>query len=620
MAFSIGETLQADKYRLHALLDQHPWGQTFLATHRGIDQQVVIKTLETSDLGPARPQLDAYLLYAKKLKRFHHPNLSRVISVFEEANQACMVSEYIQGAPISPGRKDHPLDEYTAVTYLRQIAKGLHGLHRHGLLHLNLAPSRILIRPNDGKAVLIGLNSRFASVDSHRKSNPYFSIEQHQSPPNPNVSSEIYNLAAVLYHLVTGVAPTPACDRAQSPLVKPRTHRPELSADLEIAILSGMAMNPSDRPQRVKDWLQQLPTPSKPDPPTKLQEPSAWHVKLPAFQDAGIHEPVTTVLQPPKSRPEKTTLQPPSTTTQSFDQIAEVIGNTTGISDPAQQPTPEQQSNQNFPTPTTQTTDPNQGMLELDVSSNVKPVESRHSEIEVSTSPEPTRKKSYMPAFLSQKKASRFPKWTLFWCSLLAAFGGLVAGLWFRIQLTQQFAMPPTEGQTSPLDQLKSLDKKQEEFLPTKTTVIPEEPTPEDNSDGEYNPTFGAPYASDEDAALDPEREEQEPIEAWQETPSWSRPESPFPPQEAPISEPNPTTSEIDRDREFSDPINLDSSAPDDLPDYESSPPYVDQSIEQPLEAETYTPSFNETDLDSVTEETYSPERGAYIPNSGTTF
>ncbi|NJN23877.1 MAG: protein kinase, partial [Acaryochloridaceae cyanobacterium RL_2_7] len=297
MAFSVGETLQAGKYHLDALLEEHPWGSTFLSTHQGVDQQVIIKTFQAIQQpgGPSQAHLDAYISFAQKLVRFHHPGLSRVINVFEENHTACMVSEFIQGTSFCELIKDQPLNETVAIQIIKQVTQALHGLHRHGLLHLNLSPRRILQRQGHNTVILIGLNSRFSGQGLDRHNNPYLALEQTQAAAQVSLVSEIYGIAATLYTLVTGKEPTPAAQRANHPLLSPRTFHPNLSETLEDAIMQGMALDPRDRPPTLKAWLSLLPQ-AVPNTTTQLQAPPAWAVKLPALRDAEIKIPVTTVI------------------------------------------------------------------------------------------------------------------------------------------------------------------------------------------------------------------------------------------------------------------------------------------------------------------------------------
>ena len=560
MAFSVGETLQAGKYRLDALLEERPWGMTFLATHQGVEQQVIIKTYQETDTvsGPSKTHLESYISFAKKLIRFHHPRLSRVINVFEEDQKACMVSEFIQGSLLSESIKQKPLEEAKALQLIQQVTQGLHGLHRHGLLHLNLRPSRIIQRASDQEVALIGLNSRFSGQPEERQLNPYLALEQNQSTGKVSLVSEIYGVASTLYALVTGQHPTPAAQRFEQPLRSPKDIRPNLSDSVEHAILRGMAIQASDRPQSMKEWLSLLPKASTTPETTKLQVPPAWEVKLPAFRDAGVKNPVTTVItneanqeqaskvpnfkiaEPTNTKPEGISAPADQKNAESVHpELDSILDNLAASSSPEQTTklqmtpavnTPEQAKSQ---TPAEATVSPIPEVAEPLPIVEIKTPESTtlqvksettessgQSSIEATSETHSQSKSDMLVTPAKKKQKSRFPKWTLLWCAVLAACGGLGAGLWFRMKLTQQFFTPSPTAEQSPLDQLKTLDSREEKFLPTRSSVIPEEKSEfaEEEYPQEPSLEFDTAPTPEEDYASESEpeyREEDRPLAPW---------------------------------------------------------------------------------------------------------
>ena len=621
MAFSVGETLQSDKYRLDALLDTRQWGMSFLATLIGLDQQVLIKTFQAAHEGPTQAQVESYIDYAQKLARFHHPHLARVISAFEEDGTACMVSEFIQGQPLSQIIRDQPLDESTAIAYIRQVAHGLHALHRHGLLHLNLSPSRILKRPGEANVVLVGLNSRFASHPAERQLNPYLAFEQHQTPVKVSLASEIYGVAATLYALVTGQAPIAACDRGNSPLLLPHQLRPEISPALESAILRGMAPDPRDRPQRMKDWIKMLPQLPQVNAQTTLQVPSAWKVKLPAFHDAGVEEAVSAVIAPKASPELQTTLQvaspkekvaipDPTPSPPGHPELDSILAEFSEDSTPDVEKTtlqviespPVRDETSASPKPISQPI-PAPAV-------DAAPVAIATSQASVVTTPSvPGALKTAQPSAdmtaTLRRRSSQFPKWTLFWCALIAACGGLAAGLWFRMQLSRQFVSKPTPvRETTPLDDLRTLSPKEEQFLPTQTSVIPEE-KPENSGEFYDESVTESTYES--------------PTE---EYPLESRPNTS--PSASEFQEPDPWNAREGQGFS-SDPVDpVTAPVTPDIPP-QTSPESFGEPL--PYETETGAPSLESGEvypvdpdlyLETPSDESFTSDSRSFDPNSGT--
>lgn len=72
--------------------------------------------------------------------------------------------------------------------------------------------------------------------------------------------TDVYALAATLYYLLTKTPPTPAFMRALNyPLKPPFQINPNISDAVHKAILQGMEMDATKRPQSVQKWLAMLP-------------------------------------------------------------------------------------------------------------------------------------------------------------------------------------------------------------------------------------------------------------------------------------------------------------------------------------------------------------------------
>jgi formylglycine-generating enzyme required for sulfatase activity len=78
--------------------------------------------------------------------------------------------------------------------------------------------------------------------------------------------TDVYALAATLYVLLTAELPVPAKFRKEAniPLTPPKQHNPRISDRVSEAILKGMELQPKDRPQTVREWLELLSYPQLP--------------------------------------------------------------------------------------------------------------------------------------------------------------------------------------------------------------------------------------------------------------------------------------------------------------------------------------------------------------------
>lgn len=123
-------------------------------------------------------------------------------------------------------------------------------------------------KPCTPEAVLIdfGTARKFIpnQINSHTASvTPcYAPIEQYYKRHTPGAYTDVYGLAATLYSCLTKALPESALERAEEvtkkksdPLVSPQRINSNLSDQVNRAILKGMEIDPTQRPQSVRKWL-----------------------------------------------------------------------------------------------------------------------------------------------------------------------------------------------------------------------------------------------------------------------------------------------------------------------------------------------------------------------------
>lgn len=264
-----GTTLQGGKYTLDHEIGRGGFGITFKAIHHYLHQEVVIKTLNEKlrqhpDFAKFEKQFQDE---ARRLATCIHPNIVRVSDFFVEAALPYMVMEYIAGetlgeAYVIPGV---PLNEATAIHYIRQIGAALEVVHQNGLLHRDIKPDNIILRSRTQSVVLIDFgiarefNSGVRQTHTGMVSEGYSPIEQYLSQAARTPATDIYGLAATLYTLLTATVPMPALLRDREKMPSPRELQPHLSAAVNQAIMRGMAVDARFRPASVSEWLKLLP-------------------------------------------------------------------------------------------------------------------------------------------------------------------------------------------------------------------------------------------------------------------------------------------------------------------------------------------------------------------------
>ena len=271
MSWASGDTLQSGKYLIEKELRPGGFGITYLATKTSDREKVVIKTLKPeilNSLSYSPEQKEKYRQGFKdeaiRLAVCRHPNIVEVETVFDENSLLCIVMEYINGENLwDRVKRQGVLTEREALIYIRQIGDALKVVHEKNLLHRDVSPSNIIIQSNSNKAKLIdfGIARPYISSKALTSFNKdgFSPVEQYYENKEQGPYTDVYALAATLYYLLIGDPPPLAWVRSNSDiLVAPNQQNPNISDYINQAILKGMAIEPTDRPNSVQEWLEML--------------------------------------------------------------------------------------------------------------------------------------------------------------------------------------------------------------------------------------------------------------------------------------------------------------------------------------------------------------------------
>ncbi len=272
-----GTKLNRGRYSVGRVLGQGGFGITYEGTDTVLNRRVAVKEFfpdgssrHTGLLVPPtslgqdglRGALDAFLDEARTLAQFNHPGIVNVLDVFEENFTAYLVMEYLEGETLGgriESRGALPVAEIRSLALA--VADALRVVHNAGLLHRDLKPDNIFLT-KDGRAVLIDFGSARAyaggqTVSHTRLVTPgYAPLEQYSSQAKFGPYTDVYTLAATLYHAVTGVQPPAATDRLVGGELSPL---PEgLPEGLRAALEQGLAIRIDERPQTIDAFVKLL--------------------------------------------------------------------------------------------------------------------------------------------------------------------------------------------------------------------------------------------------------------------------------------------------------------------------------------------------------------------------
>ena len=272
------------KYQLEAVLGQGGFGITYRGRDRELDRAVAIKEYLPADVATridastVRPRsrndqdnfqwgLERFLAEARALARFDsNPSIVRVHDYMQANGTAYMVMALIDGTPLSViYRREAPLSEERLKAIVLPILDGLEDVHNSGFLHRDIKPANILVRAN-GQPVLIDFGAARQSLGEKSRSitsvfTPgYAPFEQYMSSGKQGPWTDIYAMAATLYHGISGMVPPQATDRMREDPMPPaqRLGAGRYTPAFLAAIDRGMEVHENRRPHSVAQWRDML--------------------------------------------------------------------------------------------------------------------------------------------------------------------------------------------------------------------------------------------------------------------------------------------------------------------------------------------------------------------------
>jgi parallel beta-helix repeat protein len=283
-----GTLLANGRYQLQQVLGQGGFAITYLALDTQLKRTVAIKELcPQGCIRDAHNQVAPITLppdqFAQIRQRFveeaqlvaqlNHPGIVRIYDVFQQNNTGYMVMEYLHGETLGAKLKRAggvlPVDE--AVDYILQVCDALEVVHRAGYIHRDIKPDNI-IHCEDERLVLIDFGAARHFVANQTATYTvmltpsYAAPEQYSSAGRLDPRTDIYGLAATLYHLITGVPPLPALDRTSGfDLPPPHLVEPKVGEALSRAIQQGLSMRMDERPASVAAFAQLIQSALKED-------------------------------------------------------------------------------------------------------------------------------------------------------------------------------------------------------------------------------------------------------------------------------------------------------------------------------------------------------------------
>ncbi|MCO6510675.1 MAG: protein kinase [Aridibacter famidurans] len=208
-------------FRIISKIGQGGMGTVYLAEDPRLDRKLAIKFVSGGLLGRSGA-LRRFELEAKTASALNHPNILTVYDIGDTEDLRYIATEFIEGETLRERLKRGAMELEEIADIAVQIGSALEAAHNAGIIHRDIKPGNIMIRPDGLVKVLdFGVAKLTESVGGKAGAegaeassfkglvvgtSGYMSPEQAKAR-DVDLRTDVFSFGVVLYQMLTGEAP-----------------------------------------------------------------------------------------------------------------------------------------------------------------------------------------------------------------------------------------------------------------------------------------------------------------------------------------------------------------------------------------------------------------------------
>ena len=203
-----------NRYEILGELGQGGMSKVYRAYDRGLEEEVAIKTVQTTALGQSENE-ERLMREVQICRKISHPNVVRVHDYGRFPGGIFVTMEILEGPGLDEViTREAPVPEARAKDLLRGIAAALSEAHRLRIIHRDLKPSNVILVDDRAKVLDFGIARKGDASEGVNLTRTgevigspmYMAPEQIQGQPLTG-SCDLYALGVIAYTLLTGREP-----------------------------------------------------------------------------------------------------------------------------------------------------------------------------------------------------------------------------------------------------------------------------------------------------------------------------------------------------------------------------------------------------------------------------
>ena len=188
-------------------------GVVYEVSHPNAPERRLALKLMLSHAEPDSEALARFAREARLMGAVNHPHVVKVHTFGHCPQGPYLVTEYIEGQELKQLRRAQPLPEPRLLQLMIGVCHAVEALHHHKILHRDLKPDNVMVRP-DGSPVLLDFGlarevggERLTQTGAFMGTPAYMAPEQAHDAARVDPRADVYALGGILHFLIHGEPP-----------------------------------------------------------------------------------------------------------------------------------------------------------------------------------------------------------------------------------------------------------------------------------------------------------------------------------------------------------------------------------------------------------------------------